>query len=63
LNARKPPLAACKLVCKPKKKSGLGVIKLRLQNDALLMKKLDKFFFKADMPWVNLIWTQYYGNG
>jgi hypothetical protein len=28
LNAKKPPLAAWKLVCKPKKKGGLGVIKL-----------------------------------
>jgi hypothetical protein len=44
LNAKKPPLAAWKLVCKPKKKGGLGVIKLQLQNDALLMKNLDKFF-------------------
>jgi hypothetical protein len=29
LNAKKPPLAAWKLVCKPKKKGGLHVIKLR----------------------------------
>jgi hypothetical protein len=42
LNARKPPLAACKLVCKPKTKGGLCVIKLRVQNDTLLLKNLDK---------------------
>jgi hypothetical protein len=63
LNAKKPPLAAWKLGCKPKKKGGLGVIKLRLHNYVLLMKNLDKFFSKADLPWVNLIWSQYYGNG
>jgi hypothetical protein len=28
---------------------GLGVINLRLQNDVLLMKNLDKFFNKADL--------------
>jgi hypothetical protein len=28
VNAKKPPLAAWKLVCRPKKKGGLGVIKL-----------------------------------
>jgi hypothetical protein len=50
-------------VCKPKKRGVLGVIKLRLQNEALLMKNLDKFFSKADLPWVNLVWSQYYGNG
>jgi hypothetical protein len=28
VNAKEPPLAAWKLVCRPKKKGGLGVIKL-----------------------------------
>jgi hypothetical protein len=46
-----------------KKRGGLGVIRLRLQNDALLMKNLDKFFNKANLPWVKLIWSQYYSNG
>jgi hypothetical protein len=36
---------------------------LRLQNDALLIKNLDKFFSRADLPWVKLIWSQYYANG
>jgi hypothetical protein len=52
-----------KVVCKPKKKRGLGIIKSRLQNDALLIKNLDKFFSRADLPWVKLIWSQYYANG
>jgi hypothetical protein len=54
---------AWKLVYKPKKKGGLGVIKLHLQNDALLLKNLDNFISRANLPWVNLIWSQYYSNG
>jgi hypothetical protein len=27
------------------------------------MKNLDKFFNKADLSWVKLIWSQYYNNG
>jgi hypothetical protein len=42
---------------------GLRLIRLRLQNEVLLMKNLDKFFSKADLPWVKLIWSQYYTNG
>jgi hypothetical protein len=60
---KKPPLAARKLVFRPKNRGGLGVIRLRLQNEALLMKSLDKFFSKADLPWVKLLLTQYYANG
>jgi hypothetical protein len=44
----------------PKEKGGLGVINLRLQNDALLLKQLDKFYNKVDTPWVTLIWNRYY---
>jgi hypothetical protein len=44
VNAKKPPLATWKLVPKPKSKGDLGVIKLMLQNDVLLMKNLHKFF-------------------
>jgi hypothetical protein len=42
-------------VTKPKNKGGLVVIRLRLQNDALLMKNIHNFFSKADLPWVKLI--------
>jgi hypothetical protein len=44
INAKKPPMVAWKLVTQPKTKGGLGVIKLRIHNDALLMKHLHKFF-------------------
>jgi hypothetical protein len=36
---------------------------LRLQNEALLMKNLHKFYSRAYLPWVKLIWIKYYNNG
>lgn len=42
---------------------GLGVIDIKKQNEALLMKNLDKFFNRSDIPWVNLVWDRYYRNG
>ena len=48
------------MVQKPKKKGVLGVINLRLQNDALVLKQLHKFYSKKDIPWVSLIWSRYY---
>jgi hypothetical protein len=55
-------LAAWPMVRKPKRKGGLGVINLQVQNDALLLKHLHKFYNKADVPWVNLIWSKYYSD-
>jgi hypothetical protein len=55
-------LAAWPLVSLPKNKGGLGVINLRIQNDALLLKFLDKFYNKRDIPWVSLIWSTYYSD-
>ena len=52
-------LAAWELVGKPKKYGGLGVTHLGVQNEALLIKHLFKFFNKKDVPWVNLIWDSY----
>lgn len=46
-----------------RKKGGLGVINLEMQNQALLMKNLDKFFNKKDIPWVHLVWEKHYTNG
>lgn len=53
-------LTAWDLVRKPKDKGGLGVINLIVQNDALLWKHLDKFYKKADVQWIKLIWIKYY---
>lgn len=46
----------------PKDKGGLGVINLSVQNDALLLKNLHKFYNRADTPWASLIWTKHYTN-
>jgi hypothetical protein len=62
INAKNPPLAAWKMVTKPKTKVGLGVIRLSLQNDVLLMKNLLKFYKKEDLLWVQL-WNKYYSSG
>lgn len=45
---------------KPKVKGGLGVINLNVQNDALLLKHLHKFYNIVDVPWVQLIWSKHY---
>jgi hypothetical protein len=63
INSKKPPKAAWDLVRKPKSQGGLGIIDLKKHNEALLMKNLDKFFNRKDIPWVNLIWEKYYPNG
>jgi hypothetical protein len=52
-------LAAWPLVCRPKNKGGLGIINFEIQNQALLLKQLHKFYSKADTPWVNLVWSLY----
>jgi hypothetical protein len=52
-------LAAWSMVCRPKKKGGLGIINLEIQNQALLLKQLHKFYCKADTPWVKLVWSLY----
>jgi hypothetical protein len=63
LNAKRPPLAAWKMVTKSKVNDDLGVLNLRLQNEVLLMKNLHKFLNKEDLPWVKLIWCTHYSNG
>lgn len=50
-------LDAWPMVQKPKDKGELGVINLKIQNDALLMKFLHKFYNRAV-----LIWNKYYAN-
>jgi hypothetical protein len=46
---------------KAKEQGGL-VVNLAVQNNALLLKQLDKFYWKADVQWVSLIWHKYYQN-
>jgi hypothetical protein len=62
-NARSKPLVAWRKCTRPKRKGGLRVINPKSQNVALLLKRLDKFYNKREIPWVNLIWNTYYPNG
>lgn len=55
--------AAWKMVTRPKDEGGMGVLDLKSQNEALLLKNIHKFFNKADIPWVHLVWEKYYSNG
>ena len=55
-------LASWEMICKPKQQGGLGVLNLREQNKALLIKHLFKFYNKVDVPWVKLIWEAHYHN-
>jgi hypothetical protein len=50
INANAKPLVAWKKCTKPKRKGGLGIINTRAQNNALLIKHLDKFYNKKDIP-------------
>jgi hypothetical protein len=53
-------LAAWDMICKPKDKCGLGILNLSVQNNALLLKHLHKFYNHDSIPWVQLIWDSYY---
>lgn len=41
----------------------MGIINIEKQNEALLLKNLDKFYNKRDIPWVQMVWEKYYSNG
>jgi hypothetical protein len=56
-------LASWEMICRPKDQGGLGVLDLRLQNKALLIKNLHKFYNQHDIPWVKLLWQAHYNNG
>jgi hypothetical protein len=63
INAKSKPLVAWRKYTKPKRKGCLGIINLRSQNNALLLKHVNKFYNKKDIPWVKLIWNAHYPNG
>jgi len=63
VNAKQRPKAAWSMVSRERSEGGLGVIDLKAQNEALLIKFLHKFFNKEDVPWVSLVWERYYDNG
>ena len=49
--------------CALKRRGGLGVLDLKSQNEALLIKYLHKFFNKECTPWISLFWEKYYSDG
>jgi hypothetical protein len=49
-NGKNKPMVAWRKGTRPKKKGGLGIIRLRSQNEALLIKHLNKFYNKEDIP-------------
>jgi len=62
INRKDTCLATWETACKPKDQGGLGIIDIKNQNEALLMKFLDKFYKHANVPWVNLTWSKLYTN-
>jgi hypothetical protein len=50
------------MVCRAREEGGLGVLNIKTQNEALLIKHLHKFFNKEDLPWVSLIWECHYSS-
>jgi hypothetical protein len=56
-------LVAWKKICRPKEQGGFGVLNLEIQNKALMLKNLHKFFNNHDIPWVHLVRESYYSNG
>lgn len=53
-------MVAWETVQKPKEKGGLGVLNLRLENDALLLKHLHNFITRKIFLGFNLIGSKYY---
>ena len=41
---------------------GLGVLNMRMQNKALMIKNIFKFLNKMAIPWVSLIWQEHYSD-
>jgi hypothetical protein len=62
-NAKMKPLVVWKKNCRLKRKGGIGLINLRSQNRAFLLKHLDKFYSKKKIPWVKLVLHVHYSNG
>jgi len=50
INRRGTCLAAWDPACRPKEEGGLGIINMKNENIAFLMKFLDKFYNHAEIP-------------
>jgi hypothetical protein len=52
INRKGTCLASWEIAFRSKKEGGLGIIDIKAQNLALLIKHLDRFYNHADIPWV-----------
>lgn len=55
-------LVAWSKATRPKEEGELGILNIKHQNRALLMKFLHKFYNKINVPWVNLTCHHFYSN-
>lgn len=62
INRKGSCLAAWDIACRAKEEGGLGIVDIKNQNVALLIKFLDTFYNHADIPWVQLTWAKLYQN-
>jgi len=62
INRKGSCLAAWDIACRTKEEGGLGIVNMKSQNVALLIKYMDKFYNHADIPWVSLTWSKLYSN-
>jgi hypothetical protein len=62
LDNPKQSLAAWEMLTKPKDKGGVGLVNFKNKNEGLLMKHLDKFYNRENIPWVQLLWSTYYAD-
>lgn len=59
-DAHTHPLAALDLMCRHNLQGGLGILNLKVQNQALLLKPIHRYIHKADVPWVMMVWYKHY---
>lgn len=53
---------AWKKAIRPKEDGGFSILDPKVQNKALLMKFLHKFYNRLNIPWVSFTWQAYYSN-
>jgi hypothetical protein len=63
LSSKKPSKVAWEIIRDTKENGGFGVLDLQTQNESLILRNLHKFFNKANIPWVHLLWSYYYSHG
>jgi hypothetical protein len=56
------PTSSLEAWVQTKKTMRTKILNLTIQNEALSVKNLDKFFNKHNIPWVDLVWDNYYNS-